>query len=591
MARPADRTARWGPALIAAAGIAAYANSLTGPFIFDDMPAIVQNPFIRHLWPIRFALSAPPTAQPVVQRPVIALSLALNYAAGGLHVWGYHAVNLIMHLLTACVFFGVLRRTLRSPALQVRYGRQADGLALAASLIWTVHPLLTESVTYVTQRTESLMGLWYLLTLYAVIRSAEPPNLRRWHAAAVGACLLGMGTKQTMLTAPLAVWCYDRTFLAGSFRDALRRRRGLYAGLAATWGVLAALIALGPQVTTAGMFLERLRLWDYLATQPGVILHYLRLAVWPHPLVIAYDWPTARAAGEIVLPTLIVLGWLVATAVALVRRRPAGFLGAWAFLTLGPTSLWPMATEPVAERRMYLPLAAVVALAVFTVHRILQLVLHGDVRNRLRRAISIGLVAAVTAAGVAATRRRNEDYRSRISIWSDTVAKWPRNPRAHANLGNALLEEGRIDEAIAHFQEALGGTKQGWVATGPGTPLLYHNLGVALARTQRLDEAIAAYRRALQLDPRAADTLYNLGLALTDQGRTQEAIDAYRKVVELDPASVAAHNNLGVALAKQGNLRDALEEFSQALRLDPADADAQANLKEARERLGRSDAR
>lgn len=161
------------------------------------------------------------------------------------------------------------------------------------------------------------------------------------------------------------------------------------------------------------------------------------------------------------------------------------------------------------------------------------------------------------ASGVAATRRRNEDYRSRISIWSDTVAKWPRNPRAHANLGNALLEEGRIDEAIAHFQEALGGMKQGWVATGPGTPLLYHNLGVALARQQRLDEAI----------------------------------DAYRKVVELDPASVATHNNLGVALAQQGNLRDALEEFSQALRLDPADADAQANLKEAREQLGRSDAR
>jgi tetratricopeptide (TPR) repeat protein len=141
--------------LIVVAGLWAYHNSFHGPFIFDDVPSISGNPHIRHLWPIWQAMSAPP-GSPVAGRSVVCLTLALNYAWGGLNVWGYHAVNLTVHLVSALVLFGIWRRTFEGEKLRDRFGGAAVWLAGALALIWEVHPLQTESVTYIAQRTESL---------------------------------------------------------------------------------------------------------------------------------------------------------------------------------------------------------------------------------------------------------------------------------------------------------------------------------------------------------------------------------------------------------------------------------------------------
>ena len=134
---------------------------------------------------------------------------------------GFHAVNLLIHLLAALVLFGVVRRTLLTSSLKEQFGGAASGLAMAVALIWAVHPLLTESVTYLTQRTESLMGLFFLLTLYCAIRGASSGHPWRWYAVAIAACALGMGAKEVMATAPIVVLLYDRCFLSGSFREAL----------------------------------------------------------------------------------------------------------------------------------------------------------------------------------------------------------------------------------------------------------------------------------------------------------------------------------------------------------------------------------
>ena len=225
------------------AGVAAYHNSFAGPCVFDDVPWIVENPSIRSLWPIGHLL-APQSARDVGGRPVVSLTLAVNYALGGTDVWGYHAVNLAIHILAAWTLLGVTRRTLLSPRLQERFGSAATPLALMVAILWTVHPLQTEAVTYLIQRTEALVGLLYLLTLYCVIRGATSSRATRWYSAAVAASLLGMATKELMATAPVIVLLYDRTFLAGSFREALRRRYGLYLALAATWGVVVATVDL-----------------------------------------------------------------------------------------------------------------------------------------------------------------------------------------------------------------------------------------------------------------------------------------------------------------------------------------------------------
>jgi len=154
------------------AGLIVYCNSFTGPFIFDDADSIAGNPYIRQLWPPQYLYSAPVNST-VAGRPIVSVTLALNYALCGYNVWGYHAVNLAIHILAGLVLFGIVRRTLLGQRLKRRFGQHASALACAVSVIWLVHPLQTGSVTYIIQRSESLMGLFYLLTLYCAIRSMQ----------------------------------------------------------------------------------------------------------------------------------------------------------------------------------------------------------------------------------------------------------------------------------------------------------------------------------------------------------------------------------------------------------------------------------
>jgi len=216
------------PLLLIGAGVAAYHNSFGGLFFLDDKLRILNNPEIRQLWP-------PWTVMAHSSRPLVQLSLAINYALGALDVWGYHAFNLGVHLLAGLTLFGVVRRMLESSRLRPRYGRAAPWLAGSVAVVWTVHPLQTESVTYIIQRAESLMGLFLLLTLYCGIRGACSPHPRVWYLAAIVACGLGMGCKEVMVAAPLVMLLYDRVFLAGSFTEILRRRWMFCIGLAATW--------------------------------------------------------------------------------------------------------------------------------------------------------------------------------------------------------------------------------------------------------------------------------------------------------------------------------------------------------------------
>ncbi len=370
--------------LVIAAGVWAYHNSFRAPFIFDDTAAISGNPHIRHLWPIRDAMSAP-LASAVSGRPVVCLTLALNYAVGGWNVWGYHALNLTVHLLSALALFGILRRTFEGATLRDRFGGAAGWLAAAITLIWEVHPLQTESVTYVVQRTELLMGLFLLLTLYCTLRCSQSPHASVWCLAAIVSCALGMGSKEVMVAAPLIVLLYDRVFLAPSFRELWRRRAVLYVGLAATWLILAVLVATTPRANT-GFGIESLTPWDYLKTEAGVIVYYLRLCFWPHPLVIDYfDWPITLSLKDGLVPGVVVVGLLGATAWTFRRQPPLGFLGAWFFLILGPTSSFlPSLGEAAAERRMYLPLAAVVTMVVVGAFLLGKRLLEPTTRPRAR---------------------------------------------------------------------------------------------------------------------------------------------------------------------------------------------------------------
>jgi tetratricopeptide (TPR) repeat protein len=544
------------PWLVVAAGLLAYHNSFTGPFIFDDLRSIPENPTIRHLWPIWGVLS-PPSLSGVGGRPVVNFSLAVNYAFGGYNVWGYHALNLAVHLLAGLTLLGVVRRTLLQPRLREQFGVVANELALAVAILWTIHPLQTEAVNYISERCELLMGLFYLLTLYGFIRGTDGQGSSGWFALSVTACLLGMASMEVMVTAPVMVLLYDRTFVSGSFREAWSRHRQLYLGLAGSWVFLGWLMV-GLHHRGVGYGLG-ISWWAYALTECRAVMCYLWLAIWPHPLVFDYGESVAiRYIGE-VAPYAMMLAVLVAGVLVELKRRPAiGLVGAWFFLILAPTSsVVPVTGQLMAEYRMYLPLVAVVVLGVMEIY-----VLIG------RRTVPVVVVLAV-ALGVL-TWQRNQDYRSDIAIWEDTVAKCPQNSRAQDYLGNALRLSGRIPEAIEHLERAL--------SMKPNFAEAHYNLGVALGQAGSLPEATEHLEQAVRLKPDYPEAHCNLGVALAQAGRIPEAMEHLEEALRLKPDYAKAHYNLGYALEQEGKIDDAIAHYEQALRLKTDYADARNAL-------------
>ncbi len=562
----------WPAVLLGLVALLAYANSFSGAFLFDDQHHIAEDLRIHHLWPISPLLFG-------TQRPLVDVSLALNYAAGGLNPWGYHLVNFLIHWLAGVTLFGVLRRTFRTDRLQARYGQEATGLALAIALLWLVHPLQTQSVTYIIQRGESLMGLCYLLTLYAVIRSTTAPHPRRWSSVALAACALGMASKPVMVTAPVLVAVYDRIFLASSWRMVWHRHRWLLVGLAGTWGLLAWLLIQSHTVVSgsAGLTLANSSPATYAMTQPGVLLHYLRLAVWPQPLVLDYHWPLATSF-ESILPSLVVIIVLCLTTGWALRRHPAaGFLGVWLFGILLPSSSVIPLSDPAFEYRMYLPLAAPITAVVLISSHGLSRWLDAD----HRRWIAVASVISTALLLASLTIHRNADYQSEQLMWEDTIAKRPKNPRAHVNLGHLLFQDGRLADAVVQLRQAL--------KLDPADPDVHYNLGAVLSRQGHTSEAVAHYLESIRLNPSYVQAHYNLGNILLEQGRFTEAVAQYEEVLREDPTFVRAYDNLGNALVRQGDVAAAIARYREAIRLQPEMAEAHYGVAAALVRQGRDD--
>lgn len=552
---------------IVLAVFAAYWSSLSVPFFFDDSAAIVENPTIWRLQSLDAVFSPPHDGSGVTGRPLVNLTLALNYSWGGTTARGYHLFNLLLHACTCLILFGLVRRTLRQPVLGAPIGKAATSLAFAAALLWAVHPLQTESVTCVIQRTELLVGCFYLLTLYCFVRSAEPGSSPWWSTATVAACLCGMASKEVMVSAPLIVLFYDRTFVAGTFREAWGRRRGLYLGLIATWLLLGALlVSVGGSRGTAAGFGLGIAWWSYALKQCEAILLYVRLGFWPHPLVL--DYGTEVVTNPIdVAPEAAVLALLVAgTLVALWRRPVLGFAGLWFFAILAPSSsVVPLVTQTMAEHRMYLPLAAMLVALIIVTH-----VLIG------RRGL-LGALGVAAGFGVL-TAQRQGAYASELSIWTDTLAKSPRTARVQVNLGNALKALGRYNEALAHYQSAL--------QLNPTLPEALCDVGSALILLGRTAEAKAPCEAALRLKPNFAEAHTNLGSALCALGRFDEAKRQFEAALVQKPRLAAAHSDLAGVLIVSGQFQEAMRHCEMAIRDDPNLPDAYYNLGVALLRTG-----
>ena len=553
-------------AAILLAGTIVYARSFGCPFVLDDDASIANNLTIRELWSWPGPLRPPGGGTTVQGRPLLNLSFALNWAASGAHPWSYHAVNLAIHLAAGLTLFGIVRRSVKR-----------QDVAAAVAILWVVHPLQTESVTYLAQRAESLMGLLYLLTLYFFIRGTEPEaesTHKRWLTLSWLACLLGTGVKEVIATAPAAVFLYDRTFVAGSFGEAWKRRKAYYAGLASTWLVVGILVAgSGSREGTVGVG-SGVHEFSYLLTQFGALVHYLRLSLWPRPLVFDYGADWVRLAD--VLPQALALAALLAVVLGCLfaadpQSRKLGFAGAWFFIVLAPTSLVPSSRQTIAEHRMYLPLAGILVILALAADKALREAIRSP---GLRRVVFAAAALIVAIAWGARTLRRNGDYATVVGLYADNVLYRPNNPYSHNAYGYALLQLGRYEDAIVQFREAL--------RLKPDLADAHYNLAFALVRAGRLAEGASEYRETLRLKPGDERALCNLGIALASEGRFAEASTVLDEAVRLFPNLPEAQLDLGNALLALGRIREAIARYEAALQLRPDFPEARQNLAYAR---------
>jgi tetratricopeptide (TPR) repeat protein len=457
--------------------------------------------------------------------------------------------------------------------------------------------------------------------MYAAVRAGTAPG-SRWDGVAIGACLLGTLCKETIVVTPVLVALFDRLFLVGSWRQAYRERGSLYLGLAASWFVLASLLWSGPRSAVGG-FSAGVDVWTYLLNQAVMIVEYLRKTIWPVRLVVFYGWPLPLTLSQVWPQATVVVTLLVATGVACVKTPRLGYLGAWFFITLAPTSsIVPIVTEVGAERRMYLPLMALATLAVIAAWSVpgrSPRAEDGDRRAAWRGWTLGGLTLAVAGALAAATVARNREYATPLTLAQTIVDRRPSGV-AHHMLGEQLGIANRIEEAIGHLQQAVahgntrarfqlgvllvqrsdlsGATRQfeevvrlggvrherRWLEP-PLIDVLQSRLylGQIYANGRRWVEAEAQAREVLARVPAHVDARRVLAAALVGQQRWAESITEHRQYLEARPGDAQARVNLGVALIATGQMDAAIAEFQRAVEVDPSNPNARRLLEMARQ--------
>jgi hypothetical protein len=548
--------------VLIAGTLLAYANSLPAAFVLDDRDIILWDKHLGDFSSLSRILRGVKYG-PTDGRPLTSLSFNVNSLVAKQSPAGYRAVNILIHVTAGLVLFALLRRVLLTQGGITEQTGNVTTTAFAISLLWLLHPMQTESVTYVSQRAESLMGLLFLATVYCAVRGFQAADPLPWSRWATVACTLSVLSKEVGVVAPVVVLLYDRLLVSQGWRRALKEHWRLYVGLAFSWLVAVLLQLTAPRGYGVGLSNPQLSPWGNLQHQFVGVTKYLTLVFWPSPLVFDYGFPPPAPSLPRSVAAAALLGALMAASVLAARRWPlVALAGISFFLILAPSSsVIAMLTEVLAEHRMYLPLACVVALVVGGA---VALVRAGERRGALGAQSPVRLAGWVSLVAVAGTLgfltwQRNVVYRSELSLWHDTAAKVPDNPRAQNNLGMALLEAGRTSEALARFREA--------VALSPGYFEANGNTSVALERLGQFPEALVYISRAVELNPESGPAHEGLVRLLIRLNRWNEALAAARVYVERLPETQRSNQLYGSLLSRMGRGKEALPYFERAKEL------------------------
>ncbi len=545
----------------------AYSNSFSVPFHFDDLKSIPENPTIRHL-----AQSLIPdfkTGETTSGRPFLNFTFGLNFAAHQLHLYGYHLVNFMIHFLNVILLFLIFQKIQRDNTSENHSPLSFLFLNALLALLWGVHPVLTQSVTYIVQRAESLSSFFILFSLYAYIRAQNSPRRGLWSFSLLLSAFCGVATKETAGIIPIVLLAYGWFYLKISPQTSLSRHRSLYIGLALSWLFLLSLVILNKGRGDSAGFDGPLSSWSYLQAQVIAFWTYCKLILWPSPLIFDYGSSLTYPLSWVIPLALFAIALLALTALGTYQGNVGFFSFFLFFLLLAPTtSIIPIATQTISEHRVYLASAFFIFILGTTLY------------SRLPR-ITLSLIILLIPLLIWKTYERNKIYATPITLWQDTVQKTPRNVRAQNNLGAFLTKEGRNQEAIDHLLKAI--------ELNPRETGAHNNLGYLFQQINQPDKALVFYKQAIEIDSTSPDPFHNMGLLFEQQNNFEQAFQSYQQAIDRNPFSTKSLINQGNILLRMGNIEEAQKKYEHCIQIRPEEPSAYNNLAQLKSSLQQTD--
>lgn len=525
-----------------------YGPALKGEFLFDDnyLPFLMPNVADAH-WLNWLGV-----------RPVLMGTYWVNYQMSGLNPYPYHALGVFLHALNALLAGLIVRRLLEWVS---ETGWKRDVLAAFAGALFLLHPIQTESVAYVSSRSEAL-SVFFFLSAFAVFLYRKTAAITWLRVVAVVVLFVAASaTKEHTAVLPGLLLMTDYYFLTPFRLTGIRRNMKLYApiAIAGLFGIVGAFSVLR-NAQSAGFGIKEFTWYEYLFTQFRVIWMYIRLYLLPYGQNADYEFSVSRSIldggalfGLLGLLALAVVAWRYRREFPLASYGYFGFL-----LLLAPTSSFVPIRDVAAERRLYLPFICLLFITVDLLRR-----------WQVSRAALVGVLCSVSVVAGVLSYQRNHVWSNALALWEDTSAKSPNNPRALFQLAYAQWQGGKCQEAVTNYQQVAK-------LETPDDRLLI-DWALALDCAERPDEAAEKVRQAMRTHP-SAHGYSTIGMIYGKRGRADEALEALAAAEKADPNFEMTYVYRGNIFASRGQMPAAVTEYQRALAINPNNAAARQGL-------------
>ena len=548
-----------------------YSNTFHASWHFDDEPNITDNPNL-HLkeitWEnVKRTIFSDRNNPDIPYRPVACLSFALNHYFGGLDVFGYHLVNISIHLLSSIFLFLFIYHTLNLPSLKTKYASHSYFIALLATILWTINPVHTQAITYLVQRMASMAGMFCIMSMYFYLkaRTTEPGGKKLlFLILCFVSFAMALGSKENSAILPLSIFLYEILLLQKITGQNLRKNLRLF------FTVMGAILILGftyiyIQGGNIFSFLNGYEnrpftLAQRLLAEPRIIIFYISLLLYPMPnrLNIAHSFQISTSLFNPISTVLsiILIAGAIGYAVYSAKKQPLfSFCILFFFLNhVIESTIFPL--ELIFEHRNYIPSMLFFLPIAIGFCNLLELYV---MKRTMKHIISVFIILLLIGLGHS-TFMRNFTWKNEKTLWIDAVEKAPDQFRPHHNLGRYYQDHGHQEEAISEYKKALSRSvlhRKNEIA------VTYYNLGNIYGDLRDYEKARYFYERAKDIDPDYLPVYVNIAAVLDREGKYALAHDYLVKVIRFRPDSIEANYNLGFHYLREGQPEKAIPHLQR----------------------------